>query len=116
MAAARLARGMCGVFARLPAVEWLASVLLVGESEALELVLSGFEGDQGLARARSGWLACVFVGGLGARPENEPDPRPTIAGVTTMSPPLPISFQVRFRVRVVTMVVVGLIVVFPEVW
>ena len=29
---------MCGVFARLPAVEWLASVLLVGESEALELV------------------------------------------------------------------------------
>lgn len=52
---------MCGVFARLPAVEWLASVLLVGESEALELVLSGFEGDRWLVRARSGWFACVFV-------------------------------------------------------
>ena len=46
----------------LQAVEWLASVLLVGESEALELVLSGFEGDRELARARSGWLACVFAG------------------------------------------------------
>lgn len=54
VAAVRLARGMCGVFARLPAVEWLASVLLVGESEALELVLSGFEGDRWLVRARSG--------------------------------------------------------------
>lgn len=43
-----------------------------------------------------GWLACVFVGGLGARPENEPDPRPTIAGVTTMSPPPPISFSSAF--------------------
>lgn len=88
----------------------------MGESEALELVLSGFEGDQWLTSGFvAGWRAFLLVDSELDRKTNQTPALPSRESQRCHLHPQ-YHFQVRFRVRVVTMVVVGLIVVLPEVW